>query len=120
MLCLQAASSLLIQGCLTSKGHCGQVETGSEASSPRTPRPLLPTPPEGAALPAWLTDWRLRTALASRERFEARREFTFGSLVKTHVGVSRVCRQGVGQPCTGCPSKASVTLQQLCAVAASA
>ena len=48
------------------------METGSEASSPRTPlAPSLPVP-DGAALPAWLSDWRLRTALASRERFEAR------------------------------------------------
>jgi len=50
------------------------VDTGSEASSPRTPRAPPPPPPaDAAALPAWLTDWRLCAALASRERFEARR-----------------------------------------------
>lgn len=53
-------------------GHHGQVETGSEASSPRTPLAPLPLLPDGAALPAWLTNWRLRTALASTERFEVR------------------------------------------------
>jgi hypothetical protein len=58
-----------------------QVETGSEGSSPRTPHAGhgAAAPEEngsgGAQLelaPAQLSDWRLRSALASRQDFQVR------------------------------------------------
>ncbi|KAK9821758.1 hypothetical protein WJX81_004662 [Elliptochloris bilobata] len=65
-----AASLSWLYGSTWGMAQLTAVETGSGASSPRTPRPCVPPLPDGAALPAWLTDWRLCTALASQERFE--------------------------------------------------
>jgi hypothetical protein len=61
-----------------------QVETGSESSSPRTPprsrlAATFALPPRGRRgggddedgdLPQWLTEWRLKAALASQESYE--------------------------------------------------